>query len=258
MLNRGPRAPRPAPGGSGWHNGPVMRRTPARPLRAVATLVAGIIVPALVLSGCGAAQKKKAEPTPTPSAPTPSVEVPAGVSLTDAGTKLAFGGRATVPYQPNQQRGTVLALTVEKVTKARMKDFASYVLDDRTKASTPYYVEVKVANVGAGDVGGTDVPLWAVDRTNTLIHSSSFTNTYQRCPSAALPASFPPHATATSCLVYLVPDHGELTAVSFRPLQAFEPIEWTGTIATEHTKKTSEKSSKKPSHKSSKKAKKKS
>src|SRR5690606_26217151 len=122
------------------------------------------------------------------------------------------------------------------VTRARMADFAGYVLDDRTKASTPYYVRVKVTNVGTGNVGGTDIPLWAVDRNNTLIHSSSFTNTYRRCPSAALPAQFAPRATASTCLVYLVPDHGQLTAVSFRPEQAFAPIVWTGTIATEKAK----------------------
>jgi hypothetical protein len=214
-------------------------------------LAAALVV---ALSGCGATgsdKKDSSATTPSPSVPTPSVDVPTGVSLTEPGTRLDFGGKATVPYQPNARRGSVLELTVVGVTRASMKDFAGYVLDDRTRASTPYYVRVRVANVGSGDVGGTDVPLWAVDRSNTLIHSSSFTNSYRRCPSAALPASFAPGATAATCLVYLVPDHGTLTAVSFRPEQAFAPIEWTGTIAVEkaapsHPKKST-KSKKKTS-----------
>jgi hypothetical protein len=221
---------------------PASRRTAA--VLAVALLV--------LLSACGSTKDDKAEPTPSPTAPTPSVQVPAGVSLTDNGAKLAFGDTATVAYRPNEKRGSVLELTVVGVTRARMTDFASYVLDDRTKASTPYYVRVKVTNVGTGDVGGTDVPLWAVDQTNTLIHSSSFTNTYQRCPSAALPARFAPRATASTCLVYLVPDHGQLTAVSFRPEQAFAPIEWTGTVATEKAnpaKKADKKAGKKAGEK---------
>jgi hypothetical protein len=187
----------------------------------------------MVLTACGGGGDPKADRTPSPTAPTPSVQVPTGVELTDPGAKLAFGEKATVPYQPNERRGSVLELTVLGVTQARLADFAGYVLDERTRASTPYFVRVKVTNVGTGDVGGTDVPLWAVDQDNTLVHSSTFTNAFHRCPSTALPTSFAPHATVDTCLVYLLPDHGTLTATSFRPLQAFAPIVWTGTVQTE-------------------------
>jgi hypothetical protein len=34
------------------------------------------------------------------------------------------------------------------------------------------------------------------------------------------------------CLVYFVPDHGRLVAVSFRPSQDFQAITWTGRIGT--------------------------
>ena len=36
----------------------------------------------------------------------------------------------------------------------------------------------------------------------------------------------------TTCLVYLSPKHGDLTAVSFRPTQDFNPITWTGKVTT--------------------------
>jgi hypothetical protein len=206
---------------------------PAFPRARTASVGVGVAVLALVLTACGGEGDSEADKSPGPTVPTPSVAVPSGVALTDPGTRLTFGEKATVPYQPNERRGSVLELTVLGVTKARLADFGSYVLDDRTRASTPYYLQVKVTNVGTGDVGGTDVPLWAVDQDDTLIHSSTFTNAFKRCPSTALPASFAPHATTTTCLVYLLPDHGTMTSASFRPLQSFAPIVWTGTVKTE-------------------------
>ena len=208
-----------------WHHVPV------KPGRVVPRSLLAVVLGLAVLSaGCGGSEdtpQAKASKTPTP---TPSVNVPDGVTLTKNGTDLDFGQPATVAYEPNPQKATVLELTVNSVKQGTIADFSNYVLDDATKASTPYYVRVSVKNVGDGDVGQTPIPLLAVDGSNTLIQASSFTNAFPSCPSKALPASFAPAASTTTCLVYLVPDHGELTGVSFRPLQAFAPILWTGTI----------------------------
>jgi hypothetical protein len=187
-----------------------------------------VVVAALALAGCGGKEKPTTKPTVT--LPTGNVNVPTGVELTKPGTELKFGEKATVAYEPNADRTTVLEMTVTGATQGLIGDLGSYVLDERTKASTPYYVDVTVKNVGDGDVGQTPIPLWAVDNTNTLIQASSFTNSFTRCPSTALPTTFAPNATATACLVYLVPDHGTLTAMSYRPLQAVAPIVWKGTV----------------------------
>jgi hypothetical protein len=188
-----------------------------------------LLVTALALAGCGGEEKPTTKPTVT--LPTGNVNVPSGVELTKAGAELTFGEKATVAYEPNSQRNTVLEMTVVSATEGAIADLGSYVLDDRTKASTPYYVTVSVKNVGDGDVGQTPIPLWAVDNSDTLIQASSFTNAFTKCPSTPLPTTFAPNATVTACLVYLVPDHGKLTGLSFRPLQAVAPIVWTGTVA---------------------------
>ena len=135
-----------------------------------------------------------------------------------------------VAYEPNTRRKSVVSLTVESVQTGRISDFASYRLDDRTKNSRPYYVRVSVKNVGSGDLGGAAVPLLAVDNKNTLIQPSTFNNTFAKCPSLALPAAFTTDKSVRGCLVYLVPDKGTLVKMSYRPLQAFEPITWDGTI----------------------------
>lgn len=232
-------------GRAAGHNGAMIRL-----LRLACVLLAST----MVLTACGGEGDKKPTARPSVVLPSGDVDVPEGVDLTEPGTNLAFGEKATVAYEPNPKKGTVLELTVRSVTKGTIRDLARYQLDARTKASVPYYVRVKVTNVGDSDVGKSPVPLWAVDNTDTLIQASSFTNTFRRCSSKPLPAKFGPKTSTVQCLVYLIPDHGRLTGVSFRPLQAFAPIEWTGKIAKPKNAKKAHKSAQKHKKKGTKKS----
>jgi len=205
-------------------------RWPARPAR----LCALALTTALVLAACGNGADEAAEqPTPRVSpSPSSTVTVPESVSLTDVGAELSFGDTATVIYEPDQRRGAVLELTVDKAVQGSIRDLSAFVLDERARASTPYYVDVTVENVGDGDVGGAAVPLWGVDADNVLLPPATFTTTFPRCPSEPLPRRFGPATSFKTCLVFLAPERGTLQAVSFRPNQDFDPIEWTGEIAT--------------------------
>jgi len=139
---------------------------------------------------------------------------------------------------------------VGKATKGSVKDLSAFILDDHTRSATPYYVDVTVKNVGEGDVGGAPVPLWAVDADNTLLPAASFTTSFRKCVSEPLPKKFEAGDSMDTCLVYLAPDGGTLEAVSFRPDQEFNPIRWTGEVATpkpepKKTKKSDKDGSKK-------------
>ena len=222
--------------------------------RARSALIASLLTPALLLSGCGADDdpKPKAEPSSQPKA---TVDVPDGVELTDAGATLDFREEAIVAYEPNPERGSVLSLVVDSVQAARIKDFAAYDLKDDTKKARPYYVKVRVKNLGPGDLSRMPVPLYAVDQTDTLVQQSTFNNTFAKCPSLPMPAGFGTGKTLTGCLVYFLPNAGTLTKMSYRPLQAFEPITWEGTITpAATTKKDTKKDQKKDKKKSKKKA----
>jgi len=197
--------------------------------RARTALIATLLAPALLLSGCGGGDAK-GKPKPKAAQPTGNVDVPDGITLTLAGTSLKFREPAVVAYEPNKKRSSVLSLSVDSVQAGRMADFAAYQLDTRTKRSRPYYVRVSVKNVGTGDLSRLSVPINAVDKTNTLVQPSSFTNTYSRCPSLPLPAGFGAGKSYKGCLVYFVPNGGSLVQMSYRPQQAFEPITWKGTI----------------------------
>jgi hypothetical protein len=213
------------------------------PLRRTALSLAVLTTAtALALAGCSSDSggRKKSGESAAPSSssstsPSPSstVSVPDEVDLTDQGTELSFGEPAVVIFEPTQETGTVLQLTVQSVRKGSLADFKGFILDDPYKRNANYfYVKVQVKNVGEGDVGGVPVPLWGVNATNTLLPPLRFSTSYPTCPSTLLPASFPSGASLDTCLAVLSPDHGSLEAVSYRPSQEFNPITWTGPVET--------------------------
>jgi hypothetical protein len=205
-------------------------RTTMPVVRAVAVAAAaGLVIASCSSDGSGTTDGPS--PSASPS-PTSTVSVPPDVTLTEPGSDLSFGDTASVIYEPKQKRGTVLEVTVQKAVKGSARDFSGFILDGYTKAATPYYVDVAVKNVGAGEVGGTPVPVWGVDGENTLLPAASFTTSFGRCASEPLPRKFGSGKTTRACLVYLAPDGGTLQAVSFRPDQEFDPIQWTGEITT--------------------------
>jgi hypothetical protein len=210
------------------------------PRRRLLVLAALPTASALVLGACssdsGGSTKKSAAATSAPAPTSPSasstVKVPDGVRLTNQGTRLSFGQPATVIFEPTQNRGSVLQLTVRTVRRGTLADFKGFILDDEYKKRADYYyATVRVRNVGAGNVGGVPVPLWGVNATNTLLPAVNFTTTFTKCPSRPLPKDFATGATLDTCLVFLSPNKGALRAVSYRPSQAFDPVTWAGRIA---------------------------
>lgn len=218
------------------HNERVSRLLRTRSLT-VTPLAALAVTAGLVLSGCSGGEPG-AEESPSASndasateSPTADVSVPEGVEVSAQGSDLEFGDSAVVVFEPDQERSTLLELTVTSARKGRLDDFKGFILDDPYKRKANYYyVKVSVENVGEGDVGGAPVPLWGVNGENTLLPAVNFTTDFKKCASTPLPKKFETGDRIDTCLVYLSPDKGTLEAVSFRPDQAFDPIEWTGEI----------------------------
>lgn len=201
------------------------------------SLVGLALTSALVLTGCSggdedpaASETESSEGTTAATEEEPYLPVPDGVELTAQGSELSLGDTATVAYEPRQDEVAALDLTVTRMEKASFKLFVGWKLSPETLKMTPYFVHAKVTNVGDTDLGGRPVPLYAVDGENKLIEASTFASTFKPCPSAPLPKKFRNGDTVKTCLVYLAPDRGELTATSFRPIEEFDPIIWTGEI----------------------------
>jgi hypothetical protein len=217
------------------------------------TRVLGLAVGcALALSGCsdpatvgdpeaaGGSSPSASESSASPSASasespsteaTPYLPVRDGVELTAQGSELEVGDTAVVAFEPRQDEIGVLDITVTRLEKTSFEEsFSGWQLDGATRKSNPYFVHATVRNVGGTDLGGRPVPLYVVDGRNTLIEASGFASTFKPCPSKALPKKFENGDRAKVCLVYLSPRNGDLTAVSFRPTEDFDPIVWTGKL----------------------------
>ncbi|MGA8987439.1 hypothetical protein [Aeromicrobium sp.] len=179
---------------------------------------------AALVGGCSSAPDKKSEAVPVPK----GFDVPAGVTLTKGGTKLTEDESASVIYQVGTKATSAITVTVAAVRKGSIKkDFTFFSLDDATKASTPFYVDVTVTNEGPAGLGGAALPIFAHDSSNTNLPANDIVGTFRPCRNSTLPKSFLPGATANLCLVYLVPKGKALQSVDLQTGSARDAITWT-------------------------------
>jgi hypothetical protein len=166
---------------------------------------------------------------PDDGIPPPYLPVPAGVTLTDQGSELSVGETAVVAWK-RQGEVAVLSLEVRRLQRAPIKALADWQLDAAGRASSLFYVTVSAENLGEPDLGGTRIPLYVASGPTTLVESNAFKTEFKPCPSRALPDAFATGDRTTACLVFLVPKHGRLTSVTFRPNARFNPITWVGQV----------------------------
>ena len=224
------------------HNLPMHRLRPTPPLRpGLRPLAAVFLALLLALSACGGnADPDSSESGETTGsggdtageAPTgePYLPVPDGVELTAQGSPLEVGDTAVVAYEPRQDVVGALEITVTRLVDADFDDFVGWKLTPETRTTNPYFVEATVKNVGDTNLSGQGVPLYAVDGNNKLIEASTFQSTFKPCSPGFFPKPFKGGDKGRFCLVYLAPDRGDLTAVSFRPVEEFDPVTWTGKL----------------------------
>ena len=211
--------------------------------RTVSLALVGVLAGA-ALAGCGAGTAGPGPVTTAAGSPSPGAlpsgypsdaasALPTGTALTAPGSKLALGARATVAWQPSQQRVGVVAVTVTSVRRTTFADsFKGWQVDEQTKADAPFFVSATVTNAGTSDLGGVPVPLYGSATSGALVEATRFASPFKPCGPGVLPTPFPAGASADVCLVYLVPGGAGLDGVTFRPTQEFDPITWTGPITS--------------------------
>jgi hypothetical protein len=187
--------------------------------------------------GSGTASESTS-PSPTP---TNYLDVGKKVTLTEQGTGLELGRTATVAWVLDKKKNAVVDLKVTKVEQVPISQLSAWVLDKKSKSSTPYFVHARVTNVGRSDLSGQTVPLYLAVGKNTLVSASSFASQFKPCPSTPLPKKSKPGTKATTCWVYLAPDHGKMQNVSFFTGPGFVPITWSGKPVVVKDKKDTKK-----------------
>lgn len=194
-----------------------------------------LVSAALVLAGCSGSgssspQSGRGSSGTNSTSPASSLPVPKGITLTPQGTSLKVGQPATVAWHPDQKTVGVISMAVTAQQRVRVSAFRDFRLDGATRRSTPYYIRVKVKNLGKSDLSHVPVPLYLLDPHHTLLQASTFQARFPACPSRPLPAKFKPGSHTTVCLVYFVPKHGKLVAMSFRPTETYDAITWHGHV----------------------------
>lgn len=187
-------------------------------------IVAGVAALALAAGCSSSPDDEKSDEVPVPK----GFDVPKGVTLTKGGTKLTEDKPASVVYQVGDKAASAITVTVSSVRKGSIKrDFTFFSLDEETKASTPFYVDVTVKNEGPAGLGGAALPIFAHDSSNTNLPANQIVGTFKPCRNSTLPKSFLPGATAKLCLVYLVPKGKALQSVALQTGSTKDAITWT-------------------------------
>jgi hypothetical protein len=105
--------------------------------------------------------------------------------------------------------------TAASIQKGTLGDFKNVQLDSAEKQTTPYYVKVRVTNLGATPPAGNDpdVTFRAIDDRGQAQPSVTFLGTFSRCDDKQPPKPFKRGASYESCLTYLMPGGGSITSV---------------------------------------------
>ncbi|MFI6875626.1 hypothetical protein ACIBL6_19515 [Streptomyces sp. NPDC050400] len=146
-----------------------MRKAPIAFAAALAAVGLGI-------SGCddgsdtdGSAKESPAASAPqSPASESPAAadggseggDVPATADVTKPGAKLKVGDRAVLPFEYTSKKKGTIAVTVTAITKGAESDMAKF--GTKAKGMTPYFIKLKVENVGGTDLSYASLKLRGV------------------------------------------------------------------------------------------------
>jgi hypothetical protein len=178
---------------------------------------------AAVVAGCGSSSSKTSNTTTAASATVASpTTAPAGGTgqLTTVGSQLKIGQTAIIAFKDLSHPATkstiaVTPLSLEKGSAAT--DLKGIRLDASQQVSTPYFVRVRFANIGTGDLSGTfpNASVRGVDDRKQDQSSVTFIGDFPRCSETKAPAGFTHGKAFTTCQTFLIPSGGSLAGVKW-------------------------------------------
>ncbi len=97
-----------------------------------------------------ASDSASADPSSPAADPGDDGAAPAGGDVAAPGTKLKVGDRAVLPFEYTSDKKGTIAVTVTAIEKGAEADMAGF--GAKAKGMTPYYIRMKVENVGGTDL----------------------------------------------------------------------------------------------------------
>jgi hypothetical protein len=206
-----------------------------KPGRIAAWAVAATALPVLAACGGGgstpSSQHSPDEPPvstsapQSPAAPSSSAAGNGGATtaghLTPPGTHLGLGQQAIVGWDPGDTGKNVfkLELTVVSIEKGSIaNDFRNVQLNAKEKASTPYYVTVKIKALSSNPPSDNDDPAIAlngIDDRGQQQGEVTFFGHFARCDDPQAPRPFTAGKSFTACLTYLMPGGGSIKSMTW-------------------------------------------
>jgi len=184
----------------------------------------------------GAAEKET--PTATASAPatdeaSPSADSgdseggdtkPAG-DVTEPGAGLKVGDRAVLPFEYAKKKGT-LSITVTAIEKGAEADMSRF--GERAKGLTPYFIKMKVENVGDTDLSHAYVQLRGLLDGGRSTGVSLIGDIPGKCDKESAPAEFGKGVSFETCSL-AASQSGDVTGAEFDDGDAYsdKPVVWT-------------------------------
>ncbi|MGO1166583.1 MAG: hypothetical protein ACTMHL_08190 [Janibacter sp.] len=144
----------------------------------------------------------------------------ASQELTEPGTELTVGDKATVPQGDD---GAAITLTVTKITKGSAADLKKLEDADKYTDYTPVYVQYTMTGTdSSGELGGDildDVDPITTDgaKAGTLVIIG--TSPFEKCDSNSIPDDFGPGDTETTCQVAMLSAGQEIGGAQYAPYE---------------------------------------
>ncbi len=203
-------------------------------------LSAGILL-ALAAGGCGgssspstssapsapaATSSSTSTPTQTASTGASTGATPATGATTAAGAKLSPGAPAIVDYEPGGPPKPTyrLQLTVLGIEKGSQTELDGVELEKSEQGKTPYYVTLRIQNVGSGDAAAEEnqpaSAFQATDDRGQQGQELAVLGNFRPCPNVTQPKHFTHGVTYQTCVIYMVGGNGSIVQE-----------EWTGSGA---------------------------
>ncbi|MFD9869026.1 hypothetical protein ACFXI8_01985 [Streptomyces niveus] len=208
-------------------------------------IAATVVTLALGLSACnGDEEGAAAKDTPAASTSEPETatsepadedaggdadgEAPAGGDIAAPGTKLKVGDKAVLPFEYTSDKKGTVAVTVTAIEKGAESDMAAF--GEKAAGMTPYFIKMKVENVG-----GTDMA-YASLKLNGVLDGGGATGVILigdipgKCDNETAPAEFTTKGASYETCTLSATKGEAVTGASFDEGDAYSdaPVVWAG------------------------------
>ena len=224
------------------------RRVGLSALTATALVLGAAACGSTSSSGGGTQSASTSAGASAPASTATSIAAAAGATSTAATSSAASAGSsaapgatfkagqtATVGFDTTTKAGKPgpsykINVNVESITKGSLADFNGIKLDANEKASTPYYVKVKITSLGPGKMTTTDndpaISVEGVDSTGQTQQSVTFFGDFPKCDEAQTPNPLAVGKSFETCLTFLVP--GGIGKVAYTGTESYitKPVTW--------------------------------